>query len=136
MASKTDRRKISGGSKFEELVGYSRVVVDGDLVLVSGTAGFDYGTGSISEDVAEQAEQTFRNIEAYLAKAGCTLADVVRALIIITDRADWERVVPVLGRHFRPVRPATTAMVAGLVDPRMKIEIEVTARLSGGPKTG
>ena len=121
-------QRISGGSQFEDVIGYSRVVVDHGLVTVSGTAGFDYADGSISEDIAEQTRQAFRNLADFLAKADCTLGDVVRATVIITDAADWPAVVPVIGDHFKPVKPALTAMVAGLVDTRMKIEIEVSAR--------
>ena len=122
-------QRISGGSKFEDVIGYSRVVVDEGLVTVSGTAGFDYSDGSISEDVAVQTRQAFHNLTDFLGKADCTLADIVRATVIITDVADWEVVVPVIGEHFQSVKPALTAFVAGLVDPRMKIEIEVAARL-------
>jgi len=121
-------RRLSTGSAFEEKIGYSRVVVDGDRVLVSGTAGFDYASGTIDKDAVAQAEQTIRNIIDYLAMAEATLADVVRATIIVTDAADWPRIVPVIGRHFGDVRPTMTAFVAGLVDPRMKVEIEVEAR--------
>ena len=121
-------QRISGGSKFEDVIGYSRVVVDEGLVTVSGTAGFDYSDGSISADVAVQTRQAFHNLTDFLGKADCTLADIVRATVIITDVADWEVVVPVIGEHFQSVKPALTAFVAGLVDPRMKIEIEVAAR--------
>jgi enamine deaminase RidA (YjgF/YER057c/UK114 family) len=120
--------RISSGSKFEELAGYSRAVVDGDMVYVSGTTGFDYATGTISEDPAEQAEQCFRNIAAALARAGCTLADMLRIRVLLADPRDFEAVVGIIGRHCRAARPANTTFVAPLVDPRMKIEIEVTAR--------
>ena len=121
-------QRISGGSKFEDVIGYSRVVVDQGLVTVSGTAGFNYSDGSIAEDAAAQTRQAFLNLIDFLNKANCTLADIVRATVIITDVADWEAVVPVIGEHFQSVKPALTAFVAGLVDPRMKIEIEVAAR--------
>jgi enamine deaminase RidA (YjgF/YER057c/UK114 family) len=121
-------QRISGGSKFEDIIGYSRVVVDQGLVTVSGTAGFDYSDGSIAEDVAAQARQAFLNLTDYLSKANCTLADIVRATVILTDAAEWEAIVPVIGENFQSVKPALTAFVAGLVDPRMKIEIEVAAR--------
>lgn len=125
------RRNISGGSPFEDIIGYSRVVDDGQYVFVSGTAGFDYEHGSISDDVAEQVRQTFRNIETYLGMAGCTLGDVVKATYIITDAASWQTIAPIIGEHMGEVRPTATAFVSELVDPRMKIEIEVTARRSG-----
>lgn len=123
-------QRISGGSQFEDIIGYSRVVIDQGVVTVSGTAGFDYSDGSIAEDAAEQMRQAFRNLTDYLAKADCTLADIIRATLIITDAGDWQAIVPVIGEHFKPVKPALTAFVAGLVDPRMKVEIEVTARQS------
>ena len=123
------RRLISSGSPFEATMGYSRAVVIDGWVMVSGTTGFDYEKMSISEDVAEQAAQAFRNIEKALAQAGATLADVVRVRYIFPKAEDFEPCLPVMGRHFGEVRPAATLIVAGLVDPRMKIEIEVTARL-------
>lgn len=124
------RRLISSGSPFEATMGYSRAVVDGDWVFVSGTTGFNYDTMSISDDVAEQAAQAFRNIEKALANAGASLKDVVRVRYIYPRAEDFEPTLPVLGQHLGDVRPAATLIVAGLVDPRMKIEIEVTARLA------
>ena len=126
----TERRLISTGSSFEELAGYSRAVVDGDWVFVSGCTGFDYASGDIADDVVEQTHQTFRNVEAALAEAGCGLADVVRVRVFVAAREDFARVAPILGAHFRDVRPANTTVVAALVDERMKVEIEVTARRS------
>ncbi|MBI2253360.1 MAG: RidA family protein [Proteobacteria bacterium] len=122
------RQLISSGSAFEKVAGYSRAVVDGDWIFVSGTTGFDYAKMSISEDVIEQTHQTFRNIEAALKQAGSSLKDVVRARYIIVNPADWEKVAPVFGQYFGDVRPASTAIVCGLVDAKMKIEIEVTAK--------
>tara|TARA_R110000787_G_scaffold186397_4_gene298042 strand:- start:11872 stop:12255 length:384 start_codon:yes stop_codon:yes gene_type:complete len=122
------RKLISSGSEFERKIGYSRAVVDGDWVFVSGTTGFDYAAGSISDDPAEQTRQTLRNIEAALDQAGASMADVVRANYIVPDVADWPAITEVLGTTFGDIRPAATAIVAGLVDPRMKIEIEVTAK--------
>ncbi|TDC69928.1 RidA family protein [Actinomadura sp. GC306] len=124
----TERRVILSGSTFEERIGYARAVVDGDRVHVSGTTGFDYATMTISEDVVEQAEQCLRNVEAALAEAECTFADVVRVRYLLPERADFEPCWPVLRRTFGTVRPAATMMVCGLADPRMKIEIEVDAR--------
>jgi enamine deaminase RidA (YjgF/YER057c/UK114 family) len=125
------RRLISSGSSFEQLVGYSRAVVDGDFVFVSGTTGFDYQTMAVSDDVLEQTHQTFRNIAKALDEAGSSLQHVVRVTYILARAADWELVAPVLGEYFGNIRPAATAIIAGLVDPRMLIEIQVTARLSG-----
>lgn len=122
------RQLISSGSAFEKVAGYSRAVIDGDWIFVSGTTGFDYAKMSISDDVIEQTHQTFRNIEAALKQAGSSLKDVVRARYIIVNPADWEKVAPVFGQYFGDVRPASTAIICGLVDARMKIEIEVTAK--------
>jgi enamine deaminase RidA (YjgF/YER057c/UK114 family) len=126
----TERRAILSGSTFEEQIGYARAVVDGDWVHVSGTTGFDYTTMTISEDVVEQAEQCLRNIEAALAEAKCTFADVVRVRYLLPDRADFEPCWPILRRRFGEIRPAATMLMCGLADPRMKIEIEVYARRS------
>jgi enamine deaminase RidA (YjgF/YER057c/UK114 family) len=122
------RRLISSGSPLEAEVGYSRAVVDGEWVFVAGTTGFDYVAMTIAEDPAEQVRQVFRNITAALAEAGANLADIVRVRYYIPDLTDWPKIVPVLGEVFGTIRPAATALVCGLVDPRMKIEIEVTAR--------
>jgi enamine deaminase RidA (YjgF/YER057c/UK114 family) len=125
------RRLISSGSPFEQSIGFSRAVVSGEWVFVSGTTGFDYATMTISDDPAEQTRQCFRNISAALAQAGCTLADVVRVKYILPNGADFPACQPVLGEHFGSIRPAATMIVAGLLDPRMKIEIEVTAHKPG-----
>jgi len=122
------RRLISSGSPFEAEAGYSRAVVDGEWVFVAGTTGFDYATMTIVEDPAEQARQALRNITAALAEAGASLADIVRVRYYVPNLADWPAIVLVLGEVFGRIRPAATALVCGLVDPRMKIEIEVTAR--------
>lgn len=123
------RRLISSGSEFEATIGYSRAVVDGDWVFVAGTTGFDYATMEISEDVAKQADQTFRNIDVALRQAGASMADVVRVRYILPDGHDWEACWPVTRAWLGDTRPAATMIIAGLQDPRMKIEIEVTARL-------
>ncbi|MEV7601563.1 RidA family protein [Kitasatospora sp. NPDC089797] len=128
MTNTTRRRAILTGSTFEEQIGYARAVVDGDWVHVSGTTGFDYSAMTISEDVVEQAEQCLRTIGAVLAEADCTFADVVRVRYLLPERADFEPCWPVLRRCFGDVRPAATMQVCGLADPRMRIEIEVTAR--------
>ena len=122
------RRLISSGSPFEEQIGYSRAVVDGDWIFVSGTTGFDYATMTIADDIAEQAAQCLRNIEAALREADATLADVVRVLYIVPKAAEFERCWPVLRQHLGAVRPAATMISAQLLDPRMRIEIQVTAR--------
>jgi enamine deaminase RidA (YjgF/YER057c/UK114 family) len=122
------RRLISSGSSFEHDIGYSRAVVDGEWVFVSGTTGFDYTTMTISNDLLAQATQCLENIAAALAEAGCTLQDVVRVRYILPNRDDFEPCWPVLRQYFGQVRPAATMIAAGLSDPRMRIEIEVTAR--------
>jgi enamine deaminase RidA (YjgF/YER057c/UK114 family) len=127
----SERRRISSGSKFESDIGYSRAVVDGDWIFVSGTTGFDYATMAISDDVAEQADQTLRNIASALAEAGASLDDVVRVRYLLPRADDFAACWPVLRRHLGVALPAATMMVVGLADPRMKIEIEVTARTSG-----
>ncbi len=118
---------ISSGSRFESEIGYSRAVVAGDWVLVSGTTGFDYATMAISDDVREQAAQCFKNIAAALAQAGASLDDVVRVNYILPNAADFEPCWPVLRQYLGRALPAATMVCAGLLDPRMKIEIEVTA---------
>jgi reactive intermediate/imine deaminase len=123
------RRLISSGSSFEAVAGYSRAVVDGDYVHVAGTTGFDYARMQIEADPVAQTHQCFRNIEHALKQAGASLADVVRVNYYLTDAAHFERLAPVFGEYFRDARPAATAIVCGLVDKRMAIEIEVTARL-------
>lgn len=122
------RRLISSGSEFERRIGYSRAVVEGDWIFVSGTTGFDYRTMTIAPDAATQARQTFANIQAALVEAGASLADIVRVRYYVPDPADWETMTPVLGEILGEIRPAATALFCGLVDKRMKIEIEVTAR--------
>jgi enamine deaminase RidA (YjgF/YER057c/UK114 family) len=121
------RRLISSGSTFERDIGYSRALVAGEWVFVSGTTGFDYAAMTIDSDVAVQAEQTLRNIEQALAEAGASLRDVVRVHYILPSAADFPQCWPVLRRAFGEIRPAATMIEAGLSDPRMKIEIEVTA---------
>jgi reactive intermediate/imine deaminase len=127
------RWRVSSGSPFEAAAGYSRAVVDGDTVHVSGTTGFDYATMRIDADAAAQCRQCFRNIGAALAEAGCSLDDVVRVRYYLTDVSDFERLAPIFGEYFARARPAATAIVCVLVDPRMRIEIEVTARRPSPP---
>jgi enamine deaminase RidA (YjgF/YER057c/UK114 family) len=123
-----DVRRISSNSEFENAAGYCRAVVDDDYVHVAGTTGFDYASMSISEDVTEQADQAFRNIIEVLARARCSLADLVRVRYYLTNAADFETLAPVFKRHLGATPPAATALIAALIDPRIKIEIEATAR--------
>ena len=125
------RTLISSGSTFEAEVGYSRAVVDGDLVFVSGTTGFDYAKMTIADDVASQCTKTIDNIESALRQAGASLQDVVRVTYILPNAADFKACWPVLRQRFGAIRPAATMFQAGLADPRMRIEIEVTAKRSG-----
>jgi 2-iminobutanoate/2-iminopropanoate deaminase len=122
------RRLVSSGSSFEAEIGYSRAVIDGDWVFVSGTTGFDYATMTISDDVVTQCRQALRNVAAALSEAGATMGDIVRVRYMLPRRADFEPCWPVLKEYLGEVRPAATMIEAGLSDPRMKIEIEVTAR--------
>ena len=123
-----NRRLISSGSTFEQEIGYSRAVVDGEWVFVSGTTGFDYATMTIADDVVLQTEQCLRNIQAALEQAGARLSDVVRVRYILPNADEFPRCWPTLRTYFGDVRPAATMIAAGLADPRMRIEIEVTAR--------
>jgi enamine deaminase RidA (YjgF/YER057c/UK114 family) len=129
-SSKHARRLVSSGSRFEAEIGYSRAVVDGDWVFVSGTTGFDYTLMTISSDIVEQTEQCWRNIDAALREAGSGIAQIVRVHYIVPDAAQFALTWPVLKRWLGEVRPAATMFSAGLADARMKIEIEVTARLA------
>jgi enamine deaminase RidA (YjgF/YER057c/UK114 family) len=123
------RRLIGSGSTFEAEIGYSRAVIDGDWIFVSGTTGFDYATMSIAEGVVAQAEKALQNIEAALLEAGASLADVVRVTYILPDAEEFPACWPVLRQYFGDVRPAATMISAGLVDKRLRVEIEVTARI-------
>ncbi|MBL7255242.1 RidA family protein [Paractinoplanes lichenicola] len=122
--------RIFSGSSFEDQIGYARAVVSGDHVYVSGTTGFDYATMTIPEGVVDQARQAIGNIVVALAEAGCSLADVVRVRYLLPSREDFEPCWPVLREAFGEARPAATMMVCGLADPRMRIEIEVDARVA------
>ena len=125
------RSLISSGSTFEAEIGYSRAVVHGDWVFVSGTTGFDYATMTIADDLVAQTEQCLKNIDAALTQAGATMADVVRVTYVLPTAGDFPQCWPVLRRYFGDVRPAAMMISAGLADPRMKIEIEVTALKPG-----
>ena len=122
-----ERRLISSGSVFEEKVGYSRAVCSDPWIFVSGTTGFDYDTMEISDDVVEQCRQTLDNIKKVLNEAQSSLDDVVRVTYIFPDYEDFELCWPVLRKYFGNIRPASTMYSADLADPRMKVEIEVTA---------
>jgi enamine deaminase RidA (YjgF/YER057c/UK114 family) len=122
-----NRQRISSGSTFEAQIGYSRAVVAGNWVFVSGTTGFDYAAMTISDSLLEQTEQCLKNIQTALEQAGSSLADVVRVTYVLPRGEDFEQCWPVLRKYFGEVRPAAMMVSAGLADPRMQIEIEVTA---------
>jgi enamine deaminase RidA (YjgF/YER057c/UK114 family) len=121
------RQLISSGSEFESSIGYSRAVVDGNWVMVSGTTGYDYTTMMLPDGVVAQTEQCMKNIESALAEAGACLSDVVRVMYIYPDAEDFPKCWPVLSQHFGKIKPAATMISAGLLDPAMKVEIQVTA---------
>jgi enamine deaminase RidA (YjgF/YER057c/UK114 family) len=122
------RKLISSGSTFERDMAYSRAVVDGPWVFVSGTTGFDYSTMTIADGIVEQTEQCLRNIVSALAQAGASLSDVVRVTYVVPKAEEFSQCWPTLRKYFGDVRPAAMMISAGLADPRMRIEIEVTAR--------
>jgi enamine deaminase RidA (YjgF/YER057c/UK114 family) len=130
------RRLISSGSTFEQEIGYSRAVVDGEWIFVSGTTGFDYAAMTISDDIVEQTEQCFRNIRQALADAGAALDDIVRVTYILPDGSQFKQCWPVLRKYLGNIKPAATMISAGLADSRMRIEIEVTARRRGAASSG
>jgi enamine deaminase RidA (YjgF/YER057c/UK114 family) len=129
-------RRISSNSEFEKAVGYSRAVVDDDYVHVSGTTGFDYETMTIADDVVEQGHQVFRNIARTLAAARCSFSDLVRVTFYVPSAEDYEVLMPVFKQYLGPNPPAATALIVQLVDPRMKIEIEATARRPNAKSLG
>jgi enamine deaminase RidA (YjgF/YER057c/UK114 family) len=122
------RKLISSGSTFEDLMGYSRAVVDGKWVFVSGTTGFDYKDMTISEDIASQTDQCLKNIEAALKQADARMKDIVRVMYIVPNAQEFESCFPILQKWFGKIKPAATMISCGLSDPRMKIEIQVTAK--------
>ena len=122
------RRLISSGSAFEARIGYSRAVVDGRWVFVSGTTGYDYQAGRLPDSVEEQCEQAMRNVQQALEQAGASWVDVVRVVYVLPDRQDFEKCWPTLQKHLGTVRPAAMMLQAGLLEPAMKFEVEVTAR--------
>ncbi|CAD7048940.1 RidA family protein [Pseudorhizobium endolithicum] len=125
-------KRISSGSPFEARIGYSRAVIDGDMVYVSGTTGYDYARMEMPDNVADQTRNALATIEKALREAGGSLNDVLRVRYYITDMADYDAIVEVLGRAFAGIRPAATMVVCGLTTPEMKVEIEVTARIGAG----
>ncbi len=121
------RKLISSGSSFEKEVGYSRAVVDGNWVFVSGTTGYNYDTMTIENDIVSQTDQCMKNIVSALEKSDSKIEDVVRVTYILPDASDFKKCWPILRKYFGEVRPAATMFSAGLADRKMKIEIQVTA---------
>lgn len=121
------RKLISSGSTFEDKIGYSRAVVRGDWVFVSGTTGYNYETMTISDNIVEQTEQCFINIKNTLELADSDLSDIVRVTYILPKASDFESCWPVLQKYLGNIKPAATMFAAGLADKNMKIEIQVTA---------
>jgi len=126
------RQLISSGSTFERDIGYSRAVVDGEWIFISGTTGFDYSKMTISDDLVEQAEQCLKNINAALNEAGASMRDIVRVTYVLPDATDFPKCWPTLAKYFGEIRPAAMMISAGLSDPRMRIEIQATARRGSG----
>jgi len=122
-------KRISSGSPFEAKIGYSRAVVDGDMIYVSGTTGYDYTKMEMPEGVAAQTRNAAATISKALEEAGSSLKDVVRVRYYLVDQADYDELVATLGPLFGDIRPAATMVICGLTMPEMKIEIEVTARI-------
>jgi enamine deaminase RidA (YjgF/YER057c/UK114 family) len=127
----SDRKLISSGSTFEKVAGYSRAVVDGEWVFVAGTTGYDYSTMTLAVSLEDQIRQAFRNVSAALEQADCTLNDIVRVRYYLTRPDDFKIAAPIFGEFLGQARPAATAIICGLVEPEMKIEVEVTARRPG-----
>ena len=121
-------RRISTGSPFEQKIGYSRAVIDGEMIYVSGTTGYDYKTMQMPFEIEDQARNAFLTIAGALREAGASMKDVVRVRYYLADRAFYDGLVAVAGEVFGDIRPAATMLVTGLTMPEMKIEIEVTAR--------
>ena len=128
------RKLISTGSRFEKLASYSRALIDGDMIYMSGTTGFHPRTFKISASAVAQTEQVLRTIVATLKQAGAHPSDILRVRVFIADRADLLPVCRVVGRFFRHIRPANTTVCAPLATPEMKVEIEVTARRGSGDR--
>jgi len=123
------RRLISTGSPFEKTAGFSRAVIDGDFAFVAGTTGYDYATMTMPADVTSQTRNCFKTVEAALKDGGFALADIVRATYYIVDTADADAVLSVCGETLGEIRPAATLLVvAALLKPEMKVEVEVTAK--------
>ncbi|SIS83127.1 RidA family protein [Phaeovulum vinaykumarii] len=123
----SETRRISTGSAFETTMGYSRAIVKGDWCFVSGVTGYDYATMTMPESIADQARNCFATIRGVLDQAGFAMEDIVRVQYTVTDAAEVDALIPALGESLSEIRPAATMVIAGLIKPEMKVEIEVTA---------
>lgn len=117
------RKLINSGSTYENEIGYSRAVVQGDWVFVSGTTGYNYENMTISDDIEEQTEQCLLNIKSALEKAEANLSDVVRVTYILSDASEFETCWPILRKYFEAVKPAATMFSGGFADDKMKIQV-------------
>ena len=124
------RKLISSGSAFENEIGYSRAVVEGNWVFVSGTTGYNYREMTLPDDIVIQTEQCLKNIESALEQAGSKMEDIVRGIYIVPNTSEFKKCWPVLRKYFGRIKPAATMISAGLMDPKMKIEIQVTAKIN------
>ena len=124
------RKLISSGSAFEDEIGYSRAVVEGNWVFVSGTTGYNYREMTLPDDIVIQTEQCLKNIESALEQAGSKMEDIVRVIYIVPNTSEFKKCWPVLRKYFGEIKPAATMISAGLMDPKMKIEIQVTAKIN------
>lgn len=122
--------RIYSGAPFEAMAGYARAVVDPPYVFVSGTTGFDPETFEFPKDVESQCENCFANIARALARADAGLQDLVRVRIFVASREEFERIKPIIRKYCDAARPANTTVLAELVEPYMRVEIEATARLT------
>lgn len=122
-------QRVSTGSPFEATFGYSRAVRHEDTVYVSGTTGYDYATMTMPDDVGQQAANALATIDKALVEAGASIKDTVRVVYYVGDRADIDAVVRAVGPVFSEIRPAASMLIVQMIEPGMKIEIEVTARI-------
>jgi enamine deaminase RidA (YjgF/YER057c/UK114 family) len=122
-------QRVSTGSPFEATFGYSRAVRHEDTVYVSGTTGYDYTTMTMPDDIGQQAANALATIDKALREAGSSIEDTVRVVYYVGDRNDVDAVVKAVGPVFRDIRPAASMLIVQMIEPGMKIEIEVTARI-------
>ena len=122
-------QRVSTGSPFEATFGYSRAVRHEDTIYVSGTTGYDYADMTMPDDVGQQAANALGTIDKALREAGSSIEDSVRVVYYVGDRNDVNAVVAAVGPVFKDIRPAASMLIVQMIEPGMKIEIEVTARI-------